>query len=143
MKILESLDLSWNELSSSIPSSITHLMFLASLNLSSNHLFGVIPTGSQLQTLADPSIYSNNSGLCGFPLDVPCSNGPINMPALSRRGQDIESLSWYYSIMAGLIFGFWGWWGSVLLLPCWRVAIFGLIDHLLQKIAKRFSVSPS
>ncbi|KAI5017284.1 hypothetical protein ZWY2020_037662 [Hordeum vulgare] len=49
-----------------IPSSISKLASLSSLNLSNNNLSGEIPTGNQLQTLDDPSIYNNNSGLCGF-----------------------------------------------------------------------------
>ena len=88
--ILETLDLSLNELSGSIPSSISELLSLNLLNLSNNHLSGEIPTGSQLQTLVDPSIYSNNFGLCGFPLDIACSNGSSPSPELSSQSQDQE-----------------------------------------------------
>ena len=74
LKLLESLDLSWNKLSGPIPPSMSNLKFLSSLNLSNNRLSGEIPTGSQLQTLEDPSIYSNNLRLCGPPLSIPCTN---------------------------------------------------------------------
>jgi Leucine-rich repeat (LRR) protein len=57
LKKLESLDLSWNKLSGPIPPSISTLMFLNTINLSNNLLSGDIHTGSQLQTLNDPSIY--------------------------------------------------------------------------------------
>uniref|UniRef100_A0A8R7R6N9 Uncharacterized protein n=1 Tax=Triticum urartu TaxID=4572 RepID=A0A8R7R6N9_TRIUA len=73
LKLLESLDLSWNKLSGHIPPSVSNLMSLSNLNLSNNLLSGEIPTGSQLQTLDDPSIYDNNLGLCGPPLR-PCTN---------------------------------------------------------------------
>ena len=112
-KNLESLDLSWNELSGSIPPSISQLMSLDSLNLSNNHLSGEIPAGYQLQTLADPSIYSNSFGLCGFPLNIVCSNGSNSATKFSRNHQELEALSWYYSILAGLAFGLWLWFGAL------------------------------
>ncbi|XP_076908228.1 uncharacterized protein LOC143596722 [Bidens hawaiensis] len=74
MKALNSLDLSGNNLSGPISPSITDLNFLSHLNLSNNNLSGRIPTGNQLQTLIDPSIYVGNKGLCGAPLPKSCSN---------------------------------------------------------------------
>jgi hypothetical protein len=130
---LESLDLCWNQLSGSIPSGISQLMSLGSLNLSNNNLSGEIPTGSQLQTLAEPSIYSNNFGLCGFPLNMVCSYGSNYTPAPSRQSQDLEALSWYYSVLAGLTFGFWLWSGPLLVFKPWRVVIFRYIDHMQYK----------
>ena len=64
--MLESLDLSSNNLSGRIPQELTSLMFLEVLNLSQNHLTGFIPQGSQFQTFGNDSYYEN-SGLCGFP----------------------------------------------------------------------------
>ncbi|KAJ4769209.1 LRR receptor-like serine/threonine-protein kinase FLS2 [Rhynchospora pubera] len=64
---LEVLDLSMNHLSGTIPQSIAHLTSLDTLNLSHNKLTGHIPHGSQLQTF-NPSVFSDNDGLCGFPL---------------------------------------------------------------------------
>src|SRR4051812_38030380 len=75
--LLESLDLSRNQLSGEIPPSLAGLKSISSLNLSSNSLSGRIPTGNQLRTLVDLSIYSNNSGLCGFPLED-CVNSPTS-----------------------------------------------------------------
>ncbi|GJZ50768.1 leucine-rich repeat protein [Tanacetum coccineum] len=66
MKALISLDFSGNQLTGPIPSSIGALNFLSHLNLSHNNLSGQIPTGSQLQTLTDPSIYVGNRYLSGF-----------------------------------------------------------------------------
>jgi Leucine-rich repeat (LRR) protein len=140
LKILESLDFSWNELSGSIPSSISNLMSLSSLNLSNNHLSGEIPSGYQLRTLADPSIYSNNFGLCGFPLNISCSDGSNSTSALiggSTDSQELEILSWFYSVLAGLVFGFWLWFGVLLLFEPWRFAFFGQVDHLQKKIMQK------
>ncbi|KAJ0742391.1 putative non-specific serine/threonine protein kinase [Helianthus annuus] len=83
MKALNSLDFSANELSGLIPPSITTLTFLSHLNLSNNNLCGQIPTGSQLQTLIDPSIYAGNKDLCGVPLPKNCSNHDES-PAMSK-----------------------------------------------------------
>ncbi|KAL6199406.1 hypothetical protein ACLB2K_029190 [Fragaria x ananassa] len=66
---LETLDLSHNHLSGEIQQSLSSLNFLSHLNLSYNNLSGRIPSGNQLQTLDDPSIYGHNPLLCGFPLN--------------------------------------------------------------------------
>ncbi|VAH83215.1 unnamed protein product [Triticum turgidum subsp. durum] len=69
MVLLEALDLSRNQLSGKIPQSLATLKSISVLNFSSNSLSGRIPTGDQLRTLTNRSIYSNNPGLCGFPLE--------------------------------------------------------------------------
>uniref|UniRef100_A0A0E0MMC6 non-specific serine/threonine protein kinase n=1 Tax=Oryza punctata TaxID=4537 RepID=A0A0E0MMC6_ORYPU len=69
MTALESLDLSCNAFSGLIPTNISSLTFLSSLNLS-NNTFTKARTGGQLETLNDPSIYSNNFGLCGTVLSA-------------------------------------------------------------------------
>jgi hypothetical protein len=64
-----------------------------------NKLSGEIPTSFQLQTLVKPSIYS-------FPL-ISCSDGTNSTPAPSSQSQELEALSWYYSILVGLTVGIW------------------------------------
>ncbi|XP_073356927.1 uncharacterized protein [Aegilops tauschii subsp. strangulata] len=86
LTFLESLDLSSNELAGAIPPSISSLLALGALNVSNNHLSGKIPARSQMQTLTDPSIYSNNSGLCGFPIDIPCTNA--SLASDNRNGKE-------------------------------------------------------
>ncbi|XP_028087311.1 LRR receptor-like serine/threonine-protein kinase ERECTA [Camellia sinensis] len=66
---LESLDLSRNKLFGPIPLSLSNLSYLSHLNMSFKNLSGRKPTGNQLQTLDNPSIYIGNDGLCGAPLN--------------------------------------------------------------------------
>ncbi|KAM0883043.1 hypothetical protein ACQ4PT_031877 [Festuca glaucescens] len=107
LKDVESLDLSWNKLSGHIPSSISHLMFLNTVNLSSNLLSGEIPTGSQLQTLNDPSIYINNLGLCGPPLSIECTNNSSISTPVDGAKEHHQDMWLCYSVIAGVVFGFW------------------------------------
>ncbi|CAL4942253.1 unnamed protein product [Urochloa decumbens] len=130
-KYLESLDLSLNNLSGVIPPSISDLLSLSKLNLSNNHLSGKIPTGNQLQTFNDPSIYSNNPGLCGPPLDINCTNAS---PALDKKiVKDCDQ--WlYYCVTGGIVFGFWLWCGMMLSILKWRRSIFLFVDYMQYKI---------
>ena len=125
LKLLESLDCSWNELSGAIPSSISKLASLSTLNLSNNNLSGEIPVGNQLQTLDDPSIYNNNSGLCGFPL-VACSKGSSG--TVETLDTELETVYFCYSIIAGLVIGFWLWLGSLVFFKTWRTYVFCCVE---------------
>ncbi|XP_047943041.1 receptor-like protein 9DC3 [Salvia hispanica] len=73
LKNLESLDLSVNQLTGRIPEELGGLTFLSKLNLSYNKFVGAIPKGRQIQTFSADS-FEGNLGLCGFPLDINCSN---------------------------------------------------------------------
>ncbi|KAK4608507.1 hypothetical protein RGQ29_002070 [Quercus rubra] len=72
LKNLESLDLSHNNLFGSIPQSPAKLQQLTILDVSNNKLTGKIPVDNQMDTMNDPNFYSNNSGLCGMQIPVPC-----------------------------------------------------------------------
>jgi hypothetical protein len=138
LKLLESLDLSWNQLAGPIPLSMSDLLSLASLNLSNNNLSGEVPTGNQLRTLDDTSIYSSNPGLCGFPLNTTCNNYSIST---SPHHQEYETFWLHYSVTAGVIFGFWLWFGALFLCMSWRFAFFNSIDvtqyEIIKKIKRR------
>ena len=69
---LESLDLSHNKLSGSLPTTLSKLQQLTTFDVSNNQLIGRIPVGGQMDTMADPNYYANNSGLCGMQIRVPC-----------------------------------------------------------------------
>lgn len=135
LKLLESLDFSWNKLSGVIPPSMSDLSSLSALNLSNNGLWGEIPTGSQLQTLVDPSIYSNNSGLCGFPLSIACSSGSSSAHTLDERTEEHKEDVWLcYSVILGIVFGFWVWFGALFFLEPWRFLFFHVVDRVGCKI---------
>jgi Leucine-rich repeat (LRR) protein len=133
LKLIESLDFSLNQLTGTIPSSITNLTSLSSLNLSSNHLSGEIPKGNQLQTLDDPSIYVNNSGLCGFPLSIACPSDSSPVPSFDEKKgyhNDLEELWLSCWVRAGFIFGIWLWLGVLVFFKPWRMAIFDTVDKM-------------
>jgi Leucine-rich repeat (LRR) protein len=140
---LESLDLSMNELYGHIPESLSSLTFLSRLNLSFNNLSGKIPNGNQLQTLNDDSsIYKGNSLLCGPPLSTRCSEDETKPRVTSNGGKKvvkengryIESFSFYISMAAGFIVGFWGVCGTLIIKTSWRQAYFRSFDNLKDKI---------
>ncbi|CAL9137623.1 unnamed protein product [Musa acuminata var. zebrina] len=138
MQQLEILDLSRNNLSGAIPSTLAALNFLSYLNLSYNNLSGRIPTGSQLQTLTDPSIYAGNSDLCGSPLAKNCTD---DMPTEDKEEEEneksndrLESIWLYMCRAVGFIVGFWTICGSILLNSRWRIAYFQAIDSMCDRL---------
>lgn len=138
LTFLESLDLSLNKLSGPIPPSISNLMFLNTLNISNNHLSGEIPAGNQLQTRDDPSIYSSNLGLCGFPLSIPCISASPSTTALPRAKEHHLGLKTIrYSVIAGVTFGFSVWFGALFFCKRWRFTFFSCIDAMLQKVVSK------
>ncbi|XP_074284238.1 receptor-like protein EIX2 [Silene latifolia] len=143
LKTVESLDLSNNHLSGTIPQSLSSISWLSKLNLSNNHLHGPIPTGSQLQTLDDPSIYANNSGLCGFPLHNNCTK-PDPPPSLTNvnptaKKDDVkkdkyEKMWFILVVMSGVATGFWGVVGTLVIKRSWRQAYFRYVEDLSDRI---------
>ncbi|GLT99834.1 hypothetical protein SLE2022_172470 [Rubroshorea leprosula] len=133
MENLESLDFSKNVLSGTIPKSMSSLTKLSHLNLSYNNLSGPIPTGSQLQTLEDPTIYAGNPQLCGAPLLRKCSNDGLPSPIDNFKDNDEGALKrmWFYIVvMLGFATGFWGVVGSLIFVKTWRYAYFRWVDDV-------------
>ncbi|KAJ0478998.1 putative non-specific serine/threonine protein kinase [Helianthus annuus] len=128
MKSLNSLDLSANKLNGTIPPSMAALNFLSYLNLSHNNLSRQIPTGNQLQTLIDPSIYADNTYLCGAPLPTECS--PHKYIASKKKyenGNEPKKVWLYVDITSGFATGFWGIIGVLLLKKQWRDKLFHVL----------------
>nr|GMC89713.1 probable leucine-rich repeat receptor-like protein kinase At1g35710 [Ipomoea batatas] len=144
LKELELLDLSRNNLSCSIPPNMMdQLSFLAILNLSYNHLSGEIPKGHQFSTF-EGSSYIGNRYLCGRPLTTECST-PLpedphcmnhNDPKIQHHASDWldGAASFFISMGAGFIPGFWAFWGSLLLSKSWRYAYFRFLDNTADNI---------
>ncbi|KAI3817137.1 hypothetical protein L1987_10926 [Smallanthus sonchifolius] len=131
LKKLESLDLSMNKLYGRIPQSLTSLNFLSYLNLSFNNFSGPIPVGNQLQTLADPSIYKGNGGLCGPPISKSCNgNSSYNHVGEDEVQDDDEGLRFYEGMGPGFVVGFMGLLGSLHFIRKWRVAYFEMLENV-------------
>ena len=64
---LEQLDLANNNLSGTILEDLSGLSMLASLDVSYNRLYGIIPLGTHFGTFND-NLFQRNKCLCGFPL---------------------------------------------------------------------------
>ncbi|VAH83247.1 unnamed protein product [Triticum turgidum subsp. durum] len=130
--LLESLDLSRNQLRGEIPRGFADLKSISNLNLSTNMLSGRIPMGDQLRTLDDPSIYSNNLGLCGSPLED-CVSSSTPTQAETSLDEDRETLWFYCFVAAGFISGFWLYLGFLFRSETWRYSFYQYVDNMQAK----------
>ncbi|XP_078164545.1 uncharacterized protein LOC144559399 [Carex rostrata] len=134
MTSLESLDLRMNNLSGTIPQSMSALYSLAVLNFSYNNLSGSIPTGYQLQTLDDPSIYSDNPYLCGPPLKTSCRSSDGNNNPNSKNSDNNDK--WLYLFIEfGFVTGLMVLFFILLLKANWRYTYFQMVDDVFDRLA--------
>ena len=133
MKSLETLDLSFNNLSGAIPQSMSALHSLSHLNLSYNNLSGAIPSGFQLQTLPASS-YIGNAYLCGLPVSKSCLN-ETNTNATDEEDEEegLHGLSLYFGIALGYLVGLWSVFIVMLFKKDWRIFYFRMIDQIYDK----------
>jgi hypothetical protein len=131
-----------NNLSGRIPESMSALSSLEVLNVSYNHLSGIIPTGTQLQTLSDPSIYMGNPYLWGPPLETSCStagsslDANINTNSTSKNSGPDENLWFYLFIEFGFVIGFLVVIVTLLFKISWSYAYFQLIDSEFDELCE-------
>lgn len=105
MQQLETLDLSRNRLSGNIPASLASLNFLTHLNLSFNNLTGRIPTGRQLQTLNDPSIYEGNPFLTKSSSDKNTNTDvPVSANKVDGKENEMEFFGFAFYVSMGIGF---------------------------------------
>ncbi|VVA11216.1 Hypothetical predicted protein [Prunus dulcis] len=143
LEMLESLDLSRNQISGRIPPSFSSLHYLSVLDLSHNNLSERIPLSTQLQTF-NASAFMGNLGLCGPPLTPECpGDGATQDPAApngdggdktKQEDDGLISFGFYVSMVLGLIIGFWGVCGTLLLKSSWRYAYFRYLDNIKDQI---------
>ena len=134
VQALESLDLSRNMLSGGIPLSLSDITYLSYLDLSDNNLTGRIPSGRQLDTLytQQPSMYSGNSGLCGFPLPISCPGKNATRKDDQKRNEhSFEPMTFYFGLALGFILGLWVVFCILLL---WRIAYFRVVDQTYDQM---------
>jgi len=135
LKSLVSRDLSGNKFWGTIPGSIAHLYSSAHLNLSCNNLSGPIPTGNQLQTLNDPSMYPDNPYLHGDPLRKKCTGTDEKQKGSEDDGdqdeEDDRHEMWFYLVvMLRFAARFWRVLGILLVKRSWRHALFSRIEDI-------------
>ncbi|XP_065630155.1 receptor-like protein EIX2 [Quercus suber] len=143
LESLNSLDLSKNHLCGGIPSSISQINSLSFLNLSNNNLSGEIPTGPQLNTFSATS-YEMKPNLCGFPLPNKCLGEEMTQNSIENRGSEHASIQeeedefitvgFYVSMALGVVVGFRGVFGTLLLNKSCRFSYFKFLDIVKDKI---------
>nr|GEX45012.1 putative leucine-rich repeat protein, plant-type [Tanacetum cinerariifolium]GEX45723.1 putative leucine-rich repeat protein, plant-type [Tanacetum cinerariifolium] len=144
LRWLDFLDLSRNHLVGGIPTSLSQLSNLGVLDLSNNNLSGRIPTSTQLQTFNESS-YTGNLALCGPPLPNSCPGDllPPN-PQTIDDAQDQDKLitcGFFVSLFIGLVLGFWGVSGTLIISSSWRYAYFGFLGFVKDWIYVMIAVS--
>ncbi|KAK9127406.1 hypothetical protein Syun_016203 [Stephania yunnanensis] len=99
-----------------------------------------IPSGNQLQTLADPSIYEGNSKLCGLPLSLKCQDNETHDQAPNHVNEDIEEdegfeIKWFYVSMAvGFVVGYFGLLGTLWVKKGWRNACSMYLEGIIDRV---------
>ncbi|KAG6632579.1 receptor-like protein 3 [Carya illinoinensis] len=130
---LERLDLSANQLSGKIPKSFISLHFLHEFSVANNNLCGAIPSGTQLQSF-DASAYEGNPGLCGAPLPYDCGH-ILHSNKDIQDEEDGPAIRWsHISTILGLITGFWGVIGPLILSHNWRVVYFEFLENVKNRL---------
>ncbi|XP_072972587.1 receptor-like protein EIX2 [Typha angustifolia] len=141
------MDLSENNLGEVIPEEIGALRQLINLNLSGNHLVGMIPEKigfhlrTQLDTLDDPSIYKGNAYLCSPPIGKNCSGDQAAPPSTSNHMNGSEMIWFYLGMALGFVFGFFIVYGILLFHITWRNTYFQIMDNLFDTVSMGVAVT--
>ncbi|OAY69271.1 Leucine-rich repeat receptor protein kinase MSP1, partial [Ananas comosus] len=105
-----------------------------SLNLSYNNLSGRIPSGDQIQTLVDPTIYAGNPFLCGPPISKNCSGyEPTYTPDEKKHSGGSKNIEIYLGMGLGFLVGLWVVYGILLFKSSWRNTYFYMIDKMYYR----------
>ncbi|KAH7850635.1 hypothetical protein Vadar_000693 [Vaccinium darrowii] len=149
LQYVTSIDLSANRITGEIPEGLTALLGLLNLNLSGNHLagripekIGRIPTGNQLQTLDDWSIYAGNDGLCGAPLTKSCpgdeptddGNRQVLVSEGNKKDDETELLWFCAGVGPGFVVGLLGFFCTLYFKRKWRHLYFQFVEDAYGRI---------
>ena len=145
LQSLDALDLSKNQLSGGIPSSLAHIDRLSVLDLSNNNLSGKIPTSPQLDTF-NASSYEGNAPLPKKCLGEEIAQNPAMNRSREHAGMQDEregfiSIGFYVSAALGFIAGFWGVVGTLVLNMALRVAYFRFLNDFKDRLYVAISVN--
>jgi len=104
------------------------------LDLSHNHLTGMIPTGTQLQSFSASS-YEDNLNLCGPPLQKLCiDDGSILQLIVKNHEHSFFGNEFYIGMVLGFVICFWTVFGTILFKHSWRHAYFRFLNNLADDI---------
>jgi hypothetical protein len=134
LKNVESLDLSHNKLSGRIPFELVEMTSLSVFSVAYNNLSGRVPFERQFSTF-ESQFYDGNPDLCGDPLPRNCSI--TNQLELGHEEEKEESriidspLFFYAFVAVSYAFGFWVFFGILIINKSWRYIYFRAVDRII------------
>jgi len=135
LKNVESLDLSHNKLSGGIPYEFVGMTSLSVFNVAYNNLSGRVPFERQFSTFGT-QCYDGNPDLCGEPLKRNCSTTNQLEPGHEDEKEDtriIDSPLFFYAFfVVSYAFGFWVFFGILIINKNWRHIYFRAVDRIIE-----------
>ncbi|XP_062146706.1 receptor-like protein 56 [Alnus glutinosa] len=135
LKNMESLDLSHNKLSGGIPFEFVEMTFLSVFSVAYNNLSGRVPFERQFSTFKS-QCYDGNPDLCGDPLPRNCSTPNQIEPGHEEEKEEsriIDSPLFFYAfVVVSYAFGFWVFFGILIIKKNWRHIYFRAIDRIIE-----------
>jgi Leucine-rich repeat (LRR) protein len=146
LKNVESLDLSHNKLSEKIPYELVGLTSLSTFSVAYNNLSGRIPFERQFSTFK-MQCYDGNPNLCGDPLPRKCSITNGLEPEHKSQSKDKEEgtsiidspLFFYAFVFVSYAFGFWVFFGILIIKKSWRHNYFRVVDKFIESCFEMLS----
>jgi Leucine-rich repeat (LRR) protein len=142
LKCMESLDLSHNKLSGGIPFEFVEMTSLSVFSVAYNNLSGRVPFEQQFSTF-ESQYYDGNPDLCGEPLKRNCST--TNQLELEHEDEKQESriidspLFFYAFIAVSYAFGFWVFFGILIINKSWRYIYVRVVDRIIESCFEMLS----
>jgi Leucine-rich repeat (LRR) protein len=135
LKNMESLDLSHNKLSGRIPFEFVEMTSLSVFSVAYNNLSGRVPFERQFSTF-ESQCYDGNPDLCGDPLPRNCSTTNQLEPGHEEEKEEsriIDSPLFFYAFVAvSYAFGFWVFFGILIVKKNWRHIYFRAVDRIIE-----------